>query len=156
VAFTAAEKFQIARALVDAGVDEIEAGTPAMGGEDIEAIAEIRHIAGRARTIAWGRMTEQDVAAACRTGVACVNLSVPVSDRQIRAKYRGGPDEVLARIAHVVPHARGKGLRVFVGGRRRRKVSFRRHAWGDGPFCGRWHVPAAARRHVHAAGISWT
>jgi homocitrate synthase NifV len=116
VAFTAAEKFQIARALVDAGVDEIEAGTPAMGGEDIEAIAEIRHIAGRARTIAWGRMTEQDVAAACRTGVACVNLSVPVSDRQIRAKYRGGPDEVLARIAHVVPHARGKGLRVFVGG----------------------------------------
>ncbi len=116
VAFTAAEKFQIARALLDAGVDEIEAGTPAMGAEDIEAIAEISHIVGRARTVAWGRMTEADVAAACRTGVACVNLSVPVSEWQIRAKYRGGPDEVLARIARVVPHARDRGLRVFVGG----------------------------------------
>jgi homocitrate synthase NifV len=116
VAFTAVEKFQIARALVNAGVDEIEAGTPAMGGEDIEAIAEINHIAGRACTVAWGRMTEADVNAASRTGVACVNLSVPVSERQIRAKYRGGPDEVLARIARVVPYARDHGLRVFVGG----------------------------------------
>jgi homocitrate synthase NifV len=61
-------------------------------------------------------MTEADVTASCRTGVACVNLSVPVSERQIRAKYRGGPEEVLARIAHVVPYARDRGLRVFVGG----------------------------------------
>jgi homocitrate synthase NifV len=116
VAFTAAEKFQIARALLEAGVDEIEAGTPAMGGEDIEAIAEISRITGPGRAVAWGRMTEADVAAACRTRVACVNLSVPVSERQIRAKYRGGPAEVLARIARVVPHARDRGLRVFVGG----------------------------------------
>jgi homocitrate synthase NifV len=116
VAFTAAEKFQIARALVAAGVDEIEAGTPAMGAEDIEAIAEISRIAGPGRTVAWGRMTEHDVDAACRSGAACVNLSVPVSERQIRAKYRGGTSEVLARIAQVVPHARDRGLRVFVGG----------------------------------------
>jgi len=116
VAFTAAEKFQIAHALLEAGVDEIEAGTPAMGAEDIEAITEIGRIAGASRTVAWGRMTEADVAAACQTGVAYVNLSVPVSERQIRAKYRGGPDEVLARIARVVPHARDRGLRVFVGG----------------------------------------
>jgi homocitrate synthase NifV len=43
IAFTADEKLQIAAALSDAGVSEIEAGTPAMGPSELEAI---RRIAG--------------------------------------------------------------------------------------------------------------
>ena len=41
VAFSLAEKLAIARELAQAGVDEIEAGTPAMGDEEVEAIAAI-------------------------------------------------------------------------------------------------------------------
>ncbi len=116
VAFSVAEKSAIAAALDAAGIDEIEAGTPAMGGEEIEAIQAAVHAAPHARVAAWCRMTEADVNAALRAGVRHVNLSVPTSPRQIAAKMRGGPAEVLARIASVVPYARDRGLSVSVGG----------------------------------------
>ncbi|MDU6244454.1 MAG: homocitrate synthase, partial [Bradyrhizobium sp.] len=41
VAFALAEKVAIARALARAGVPEIEAGTPAMGADEIAAIRAI-------------------------------------------------------------------------------------------------------------------
>jgi homocitrate synthase NifV len=116
VAFTLAEKIAIATALQAAGVDEIEAGTPAMGEEEVSAIAAVAQAAPNARVAAWCRMTEADVAAALRAGVRYANLSVSVSDRQIAAKYPGGRQEVLDRIARVVPLAVDKGLTVSVGG----------------------------------------
>jgi homocitrate synthase NifV len=115
VAFTTAEKAAIAFALDAAGVDEIEAGTPAMGDAEIDAIAAAVAAAPNARVAAWCRMTEADVAAALRAGVRHANLSVSVSDRQIAAKYQGGREEVLARIARVVPLALDNGLTVSVG-----------------------------------------
>lgn len=116
VAFDLHEKLTIARALESAGVDEIEAGVPAMGDMEIETIAEIRQILCRARAIAWGRMKTGDVDAAVRTGLRHVNLSVPVSDRQIAAKRVGGRKGVLQRIATVVPYALERGFCVAVGG----------------------------------------
>ena len=116
VAFSVAEKAAIAAALDAAGIDEIEAGTPAMGGEEIEAIQAAVHAAPGARVSAWCRMTEADVDAALRAGVRHANLSVPTSPRQIAAKLRGDKTEVLARIARVVPYARDRGLTVSVGG----------------------------------------
>jgi homocitrate synthase NifV len=116
VAFTVAEKAAIAAALDAAGVDEIEAGTPVMGGEEIEAIQAAVQASRHARVAAWCRMTEADVDAALRAGVRHANLSVPTSPRQIAAKMRGGPAEVLARIARVVPYACDRGLTVAVGG----------------------------------------
>lgn len=116
VAFTAAEKVAIARALARAGVAEIEAGTPAMGEEEISAIRGIVEANLPLRAIAWCRMRTEDVDAALETGVGMVNLSVPVSDVQIAAKLRGGRRAVLERIADVVGYARDRGLDVSVGG----------------------------------------
>ena len=91
IAFTIAEKVAIARALDAAGIDEIEAGTPAMGGGEIEAMAEIGRVVRHAAAIAWGRMTEADVDASVRTRLPRVSLSVPTSERQMRAKSMRGP-----------------------------------------------------------------
>ncbi len=115
VAFTTAEKAAIAAALQAAGVDEIEAGTPAMGAGEVAAIAAAVQAAPDVRVAAWCRMTEADVDAALRAGVGYANLSVSVSDRQIAAKYPGGRAEVLERIARVVPLALDRGLTVSVG-----------------------------------------
>jgi homocitrate synthase NifV len=116
VAFTLREKLAIARALEEAGVEEIEAGTPAMGEAEIEALAAIGRQLRRAAAIAWCRMTEADVDAAHRTGLRRASLSVPLSAPQMRAKGYDGPRDVLARIARVVRYARERGLTVAVGG----------------------------------------
>jgi homocitrate synthase NifV len=116
VSFTLSEKVAIATALDRAGVDEIEAGTPAIGEAEIEALAEIGHSVHSAAVIAWCRMTEADVDAALRTGLRRVSLSVPMSVRQMRAKGYEGPLDVLARLARVVRYAKDRGLTVAVGG----------------------------------------
>jgi homocitrate synthase NifV len=116
VAFRRDEKLTIALALEAAGVDEIELGIPAMGKDEIESMRAVNDALTRAHGIAWCRMTRGDTDAAVPTGVSHVNLSVPLSDRQIRAKMQGGRAAVLDRIHDVVGHARGIGLDVSVGG----------------------------------------
>lgn len=116
VAFSAAEKVAIARALARAGVSEVEAGTPAMGREEIAAIRAIVEADLPLTTIAWCRMRMEDVDAALEAGVSMVNLSLPVSDIQLAAKLRGGREAALDTLIRVVDYARNKGLAVAVGG----------------------------------------
>ena len=116
VAFTTAEKVSIARALARAGVPEIEAGTPAMGREEITAIRAIVEAELPLTTIAWCRMLTRDVDAAIKAGVSMVNVSVPVSDVQIAAKLGGKRSNAIDMVRRVVDYARGKDLAVAVGG----------------------------------------
>ncbi|WP_051311107.1 homocitrate synthase [Bradyrhizobium sp. Cp5.3] len=115
VAFTAAEKQAIARALVRAGITEIEAGTPAMGQEEIGAIRAIVEAGLPAMIIAWCRMRTFDVDSALSAGVSMINLSVPSSDIQIAAKLGGSRPAALEQVRRVVGYAREKDLDVSVG-----------------------------------------
>ncbi|MBO0751369.1 MAG: homocitrate synthase [Bradyrhizobiaceae bacterium] len=116
VAFTAAEKVAIAKALARAGVSELEAGTPAMGAEEIEAIRAVVEARLPLTAIAWCRMRTTDVDAALAAGVSMVNVSIPVSDVQIAAKLRGGRSTAVDMLTRVVGYARRRGLAVAVGG----------------------------------------
>jgi len=116
VAFTRNEKVAIAIALEQAGIEEIEVGTPAMGLHEITEIAEVACMLRVAEPIAWCRMTRADVDAAMRTGVKRVNLSIPLSDVQMKAKIRSTRLQVLNRIRDVVSYAVDRGLRVAMGG----------------------------------------
>jgi homocitrate synthase NifV len=116
VAFTLDEKLAIALALESAGVEEIESGTPAMGRREIEEIAAIGCALYKAEPIAWCRMTRADVDAAMKTGLKRVNLSIPLSDIQMRAKLKADRTEVLRRIEDVISYAIDQGLRVAMGG----------------------------------------
>ena len=116
VAFTTMEKLAIARALAAAGVPELEAGTPAMGRDEVNAIRAIVGAQLPLTTIAWCRMRTEDVDAAIAAGVSMVNVSVPVSDIQIAAKLGGMRRNAIEMVRHVVGYARSRGLAVAVGG----------------------------------------
>ncbi|WP_173974255.1 homocitrate synthase [Magnetospirillum sp. LM-5] len=116
VAFTLAEKLEIARALDRAGVPEMEIGIPAMGEDEIASIRALAEAGLSARLIAWCRMHDTDLAAAARTGLSTINLSVPVSDLQLAAKLGRDRDWALAHIATMVAKARDQGFTVLVGG----------------------------------------
>jgi homocitrate synthase NifV len=116
VAFTSAERLAIASALSAAGVPELEVGIPAMGRQEQDEIRAVVDLGLSARSIAWCRMRDDDLAGAIATGVPMVNLSISVSDQQITHKLQRDRAWVLAEIERMVRKARDAGLAVAVGG----------------------------------------
>ncbi len=116
VSFKLEEKLAIAVALEAAVVEEIAAGTPAMGQAELEGLAAVGRLLRTSEPIAWCRMNRNDVDAAITTGLKRVNLSVPLSDIQISAKLNADRAEVLRRIRDVISYAVDYGLRVALGG----------------------------------------
>ncbi len=116
VAFSATEKLEIARALSEAGVPELEVGIPVMGVAEREVIRAIAGLGLRSRLMVWGRMCAEDLQAACGLGVQVVNLSIPVSDQQIRHKLSRDRAWVLDNIRYYVAAAQDCGMEVCVGG----------------------------------------
>src|SRR5512143_3156360 len=115
VAFSVEEKVTIARMLDEAGVHEIEAGTPAMGGMEKESVAAIAALGLKARVMAWNRAVISDIEASAEAGVKAVGVSLPVSDIMISRKLRRDRAWVLGRVIEAVSYAKDRGLYVCAG-----------------------------------------
>ncbi|WP_239308093.1 MULTISPECIES: homocitrate synthase [unclassified Frankia] len=115
VAFTAEEKLAIAVALDQAGVQQIEAGVPAMGSAEREVLRRIASAGLRAEIVAWCRAMRSDIDAAVTAGVRRVHISIPVSDLHLAHKF--GRDRAWARtrIRECAAAALDLGLLVGVG-----------------------------------------
>ena len=115
VAFSLAEKIDIATRLDRLGVPELEIGIPAMGVHEREAIRALAGLGLRARLLVWSRMCRADLETCLGLGVGMADLSIPVSRQQIGLKLRRDEAWVLATIKTLVAEARDAGLAVCVG-----------------------------------------
>lgn len=84
VSFSRDEKLKIARLLDAVGVDEIEAGTPAMGEEEINTIRAISQAKLGSRISVWSRALKHDIDLSARTEAQGIHIAFPLSDIQLR------------------------------------------------------------------------
>jgi 2-isopropylmalate synthase len=108
---TAEEKLEVADALVELGVDVMEAGFPAASPGDFEAV---RAIAARVKGVSvagLARCNEGDIERAAQAVKGAeaprIHTFIATSDIHLRHKLRMSREEVLDRIGHMVRFAKG-------------------------------------------------
>lgn len=115
VAFTLREKVTIARLLDLLGVEVIEAGVPAMGKIEQDAVRAICELGLKSRVASWNRVLLADIRASLACGIREVHISAPVSDLHIREKLGKTRHWVIDCLVRAVRYAREHGCRVSVG-----------------------------------------
>jgi homocitrate synthase NifV len=116
VAFNVEEKVAIATFLDAIGVQELEVGIPAMGTEEVRAIAAINDLGLKAELLGWNRAVRSDITASIACNLRRVHISVPVSEIQIAAKFHGQWRVMLSKLRETINYALDQGLFVAVGG----------------------------------------
>jgi len=114
VVFANKEKIQIAKMLDRLGVDEIEVGTPVMGGDEKEAIKAIAGLGLNASIMGWNRAVIKDIQASIDCGVDAMAISISSSDIHIKNKLKSTREEVLFKMAKATEFAKKRGLYVSV------------------------------------------
>ncbi|GAB6168620.1 homocitrate synthase [Clostridium carnis] len=116
VVFANQEKVTIAAMLSDLGVDQLEVGIPAMGGDEKEAIKEIVKRNKKSSIMAWNRAVIKDIEHSIDCGVDSVAISISVSDIHIQHKLKTSREWVLDNMFKAVEFAKKNGLYVSVNG----------------------------------------
>lgn len=103
--------------LSELGVDQLEVGIPAMGGDEKESIKKIvKRNNGKKSIMAWNRAVIEDIEQSIDCGVDAVAISVSVSDIHIKHKLRTSREWVLENMIKSVEFAKKNGLYVSVNG----------------------------------------
>jgi len=114
VVFANKEKVQIARMLDKLGIDQIEVGTPVMGGDEKEAIKTIAGLGLKASIMGWSRAVIRDIQASIECGVDAIAISIATSDIHIKHKLKSTRQEVLYKMAKATEFAKKNGMYVSV------------------------------------------
>jgi len=116
VVFSGEEKLTIARMLDEIGVQELECGIPAMGGDEQKVIRSMVDLGLSARLISWNRALIPDIEASLNCGLTAVDISLSVSDMMIENKTRKSREWVKEQLKTALAFAKKHDLYVSVGG----------------------------------------
>lgn len=115
VAFTIDEKVKIATLLDNIGIQEIEAGIPAMGDIEKKAIKKILDKNLKARIIGWNRALLKDIDESINCGLNSISISLPVSDIHIKYKLNKTRKWIIEQIKKSIGYAKRHKLYLIVG-----------------------------------------
>lgn len=116
VVFANHEKIIIAEMLSDLGINQLEVGIPAMGGDEKQAIKDICKRKLKPSIMAWNRAVISDIEQSIDCGVDAVAISISVSDIHIQHKLKTSRDWVIENMIKSVEFAKKNGLYVSVNG----------------------------------------
>lgn len=115
LAFDREQKVACALMMDEAGIDQIEAGIPAMCEEEREAIREILRRRRSARIATWNRMNEEDIRFSVVLKPDILHIGIPVSDIQIGEKLKKSRDYVRERMKRCITLAQTDSCEVTLG-----------------------------------------
>jgi homocitrate synthase NifV len=104
VSFSRQDKLRLAVMLAEAGVDELEAGIPAMGEGERNCIRDMVKLRLPCRITSWCRAKREDIEAASESGTEGVHIGFPVSPILLRT-IGENEDWVLNKLEELVPAA---------------------------------------------------
>ncbi len=137
VVFSRPDKLRLAEMLAQAGVDELEAGIPAMGSEECRVIRDITRLHLPCVISSWCRARQGDLEAAAGLGTQGVHISFPVSTALLKTI---GKDEawVFKTLEALVPWACKEFSQVSAGAldATRANEAFLRTFASVASFCG--------------------
>jgi len=110
IVFSNVEKYRIAQLLDEAGVQQIEAGIPAMGADEKRAVKHIAHMKLNASILGWNRANIDDINTSIDCDVDSVAISMSSSDIHIEHKLKKSREWVIEQIDQCVSHAKSHGL----------------------------------------------
>jgi len=110
VSFSCDEKVDIARTLDAIGIEVIEAGFPAVSGNEKQCVKTIANLGLDARICGFARAREPDIMDAIDCGVDMVSIFIPTSDLHIRLKFKKPREQVLDDALAMIDFARDHGV----------------------------------------------
>lgn len=114
-AFSIEKKVKLARLLDQAGFCQIEAGIPAMGRCEKDAICRIMDVRTKAKIAVWNRMRREDIAHSLDCKPDIIHISAPVSDLLVETMLKKDLAWVKQTLTDCVAFAQDKGCEVSVG-----------------------------------------
>lgn len=144
VSFRSGVRVRIAEMLADAGVDELEAGIPAMGPGARQELSELISRGLPCRMTAWCRARQHDIDLAADCGMESIHVSFPVSSIHLNA-FGKGESWVFEHLETLIPLACKRFAHVSVGAQdaSRADPEFLRRFVGFASDCGACRVRIA-------------
>jgi len=114
VLFSSEEKLEIAKMLIELGVEQIEAGIPVISQNDVDAIKDIvkekeeRNL--KVSIMGWSRASKKDIDKVIETGCDAIAISLATSNIHLEHKLHKTKEEILNMAAEAVSYAHAHGL----------------------------------------------
>lgn len=110
VVFSPEDKLKIAEKLVEAGVTRIEAGMPAVSGDDFKAVQMISSRFPQAEVFAFARAMRGDIDMAREAGCRGVVIEIPIGYPKLVHQFGWTWEKVLEKSIDCISYAKEQGL----------------------------------------------